>query len=280
MGMRIVCVGVLCAVAAGAQVAASNGSLVSRRLPPEAVVDGRWNEWPSLDFVTKQVAVGVANGPDALHIVVATSDPDVRLRLLSAGLIVYLDREGGKKQTFGVRVPALGRSVPQLGPAEPHISYVELIGPAKDQRRMIEQDIPFGIRAAVGNHEGTLVVEFGIPLLGHGDGGVGLALESSRAVIGLGLVTPDPPRNAGARGDGRGSGGGGRGGGGRGGGPPGGGAPPQGPDGVGSGKALKAWTTVALAPTPDRGLERSSGAAKATPYKGVLLNHRRLQLLQ
>jgi hypothetical protein len=226
-------------------VAASDEPLVSRRLTLDALVDGRSNEWPSLDFVTRQVAVGVANGPDVLHIAVATSDPEVRSRLLSAGVILYLDGKGGKKQTFGVRVPALGRSGPGIGPAEPHITYVELIGPAKNQRRLVDRETS-GIRAAVGNHDGTLFLEFAVPLLSDGDGGMGLALDSRRSVIGLGLITPDPPRMAGARGEGRGSGGR-AGGGGRRGGPPGGEEPPAAPDRSAAGKAVKAWTTVALA---------------------------------
>jgi hypothetical protein len=231
-------------VAVLADVTASSGPLISRILSADAVVDGRSPEWPTLDFVTKQVAVGVANGPDLLHIAVATSDPDVRQRMMSAGVILYLDRTGGKKQTFGIRVPALGRPLPGLGPATPRLTYVEVLGPGKDQRRLVEQDTTSWIRAAVGNQEGTLFLEFAIPLVTEETGRDGLVLGVRQSVIGLGLITPDPPRNAAAPGEGRVAGGRIGGGGGRGG-PPGGGMPPPGRPDVG--KAVKSWTTVALA---------------------------------
>jgi hypothetical protein len=128
---------------------------------------------------------------------------------------------------------------------------VEVLGPGKKESRTVELATRSGFEAGRGDNEGTLVIEVGIPLR-KGEGiAVAAPLDPSRTVVGLGLVTPDPPQGRGQPGGGGPAGGaggpGGRGGGGRGGGmPPGGGmgGPPPGAD---QGKALNVWTTLELA---------------------------------
>ncbi len=225
-------------------------SLKSQWPTSDMKVDGLVTEWPSLVPVSKELAAAAANDDSVLRLVIATSDPKVRQRLAIAGLMVYIDPTNKKAETFGIRVPPLGgRPQPGALPADPRIAYLEVFGPEKDERNIIELPALHGIDVAAGNHEGTWILELSVPLrVGEGRP-YAPGVPPGQSVVELGLVTPDPPRQTvgGDRGRGsRGGGGGsrgGRGGGSRGGMPPGGDTAGGNPDGT----AIKVWTTIELA---------------------------------
>lgn len=225
-------------------VAARNDDPVTSRWRTDDIrVDGVMTDWPALTFVTKEVAMAVANDREHLYLVVSTSDPAVLGMIMRAGLAVYVDPKGKKGQAFGLRIPPLGSRLapgstpPGLGDA-PLLSYFDVMGPSDDDAQRVQADEPMGLELMVGNHQGTFFVEMKVPFT-RGDGrphAPGVELE--RGLIGLGIVTPEPPRQARPeRGRaGRGGMSGGAAGGGR----------PGGPAGV-AGKAVKVWTTVVLA---------------------------------
>ena len=232
-------------------------------------IDGHVDEWPQLEPLEEtHVSAAAQNDGRNLYLLIATSDQARRRQLLAAGVIVWLDADGGKKRNFGIRIPGMlfsgaagGRHgphnempPPDLGEARqaPPLSYVEIVGPGKDDRRRLELDATRSIQAARSQTAGTLTLELQIPLQ-RNDASEHAIGARAGSVIGLGLETPKierpegpPPAAGGAgghhgggmgggmggHGGGGGGGGGGRGGmggmggmggGGRGGGPPGGG---------------------------------------------------------
>ena len=250
----------------------------SQALSDAIRIDGNITDWSTLIALTKDVSVAAANDNDRLYLAIASSSPEVKQRLLAAGLTVYLDPQGKKKEAFGVRLPPLGGAAgrgragggpggrPGGDPTNPPppppgagsdrgsaVTYVEVIGPVEKERHIVDLARPMGFAVASGDNAGTLLIELAMPLRVAADIPYAPTLIAGKSVIGIGFVTSDPPRTGGAPSGGPGGGGrggmpGGRGGGmggGRGGGMPGGG--PDGRGGDAQGKAFKIWTTLALA---------------------------------
>jgi hypothetical protein len=225
-------------------------------------IDGVAAEWPVLTALDDNVATAAANDAQNLYLAIATSDAERRNQLAITGLIVWLDAAGGKKKTFGIRIPGSGFRMPagRFGggpsgdggssqppePPQPKITYIELLGPGKDDRRRLDLSPESEITVAAAVHEGTLLYEFRLPLAAASAAqpfGIGAKMDRP---VGLGLQTPklEVPQGGGRPGGGRG-GRGGFGRGGRGGGGSGdGGMRGRGPMQM---KELKLWTTLALA---------------------------------
>jgi hypothetical protein len=225
-------------------------------------IDGSSAEWPVLTPLDDSMAVAAANDARDLYVAVATSDVQRRRQLAMLGLIVWIDVAGGKKETYGIRIPGSGFQMPagRFGgaagdaprapePPAPRITYIELLGPKKDDRRRLELRGESAIAVAAGVSEGTLVYEVRLPLAASTPAEpYGIGAKTNRT-LGLGLQIPKPERPEGGAPRGGGVGGfGGRGG--RG-----------GPDGFGGGRGgggmrgrgpmemneLKLWTTLTLA---------------------------------
>jgi hypothetical protein len=239
----------------------------------EARVDGLIAEWKTLTSVTKEVTVGAVNDGTWVQLAISASDAATRQRLMASGLIVYLDPAGKKNKTFGVRIPPLqpGRG---MGPvwtgtgafgdpvddpvlsrdARPTITYVEIIGPEKDQARILDlaSDGSGPIEVAAGENTGTLLIEVALPLRPFELHPYSPNISATQKIVGLGLVTPAHAQVGRGRSGGGARGGGGMSGGGRGG-RGGGGAGRGGGMGDGPvrlpGKALNAWTTIELVAT-------------------------------
>jgi hypothetical protein len=255
--------------------AASTPTIKSQSLSDATRVDGKSNDWETLIAVTKELSVAAANDADRLTLAIASSDPQVKQRLQLAGVIVYLDPNGKKGESFGVRIPPLGGTpdrgrsggdpgggrrgsasssapapqppggVPERGPS---VTYVEVIGPAANERHIVDLAQARGFEVASGDNLGTLFIELTIPLRTNGNISYAPQLIPGKSIVGIGFVTPDPPHIGGPPSGGPGGGGGGgmpSGRGGMGGGMPGGGSGP--PGGAESqGKSLKIWTTLTL----------------------------------
>ena len=147
---------------------------------------------------------------------------------------------------FGGGASGDGRSSQPPEPPQPTITYIELLGPGKDDRRRLDLSPESEITVAAAVNEGTLLYEFRLPLAAASAAQPGIGAKMDRPV-GLGLQTPKlevPQGGVQSGGGGR----GGRGGFGRGG---------RGGGGFGDGgmrgrgpmqmKELKLWTTLALA---------------------------------
>lgn len=187
--------------------------------PVDVAIDGRVTEWAELTTFPERLAIAAYNDANALYLVVSTSDAERSRQLLANGLIVWLDVNGGKKTTYGLRVPGSGLMRQGGGPARgggmgmddvaaglPDLSYVELIGPTDKDRVHLELTPESDFAANRRVEAGTVAYEFRMPVASGSSGTPpsAHALLVSRPTLGLGLETPEPARPNG--------GGGGRGG--------------------------------------------------------------------
>jgi hypothetical protein len=267
LSRRLVIIG--CASLVGVATLGAAEGVKSQWRPPESRVDGLITDWAMLAPVSKEVAVGAFNDGAWLQLAVRASEATTRQRLMSSGLIVYLDPAGKKSKAFGIRIPPLrigrvseappgGRgafgSPPPAdqtgGPDGPRrLTYVEVIGPGEDESRIV--DLQSGgvrtVEAATGDFEGTLLIELAVPLRAIDEYPYSPNVPAGQKVVGLGLITPDePPRGRGGRdGDAPGRGGSAV--------PRGGGMRGRGMGGAGmeelrrAGKSINVWTTIELA---------------------------------
>lgn len=235
----------------GTSIAATTETPVLKSTTPSttAKVDGSPDDWPSLTVVAPKVSVGVANDDRTLRLIVSTTDPVLFERLRVGGLLIYLDPKNRRAQTFAIFVPPLGGRVLPGEPVVPYLTYVQVLGPEKDEVHLIDPPSKFGIQAAAAAHDGAWFIEVALPLRA-GDGQpYAVGVEDKTREIGLGLVTPDPPKpskeHTGPRGGGLGSWGIGMGSGGYGSMPP--PMPGQPQDKKDADKPVKLWTTIELA---------------------------------
>src|SRR5437764_4871260 len=190
-------------------------------------IDGNNDEWQDT-VALDAISVGAINDDQFLYLSVMTSDQQRRRQLETSGLIVWLDASGGKKQTFGIKLPGSGifagaaggrrgrfdGSSPdgQLSGTDaqvPALTYFEVLGPGKDDRRRVERAADSGIDVAENFREGTLVCELKVPLSKTAGHAYAIGTEPGRK-IGFGLETSQTERPRASFGGG---GGGGRGGG-------------------------------------------------------------------
>jgi hypothetical protein len=203
--------------------------------------------------------VGLLNDEHHLYVCLTTMDRITATQIAASGFNVWLDPEGGRKKTFGIRFP-LGMQEsenpkkiresmrdPKKFRAlfEDLGSEMEILGPEEDQRVRTLRSTVEGIEVSAGYSKGRFVYELKVPLARSAAQRYGIGTDPGRQ-IGLGFETPELDREAmasqakGQRGDGLGGRGGGRGGmkggGGRGGIRPGGSMP----------EPFELWTKVAL----------------------------------
>ena len=242
-------------------------------------VDGRYDDWYGhLDpFESAPVAVQFLNDGEYLYMRMTASSTPERMQIVRQGFTVWFDPAGGTKKHFGVRYPVVehgsgpdgegrrggyggfgGRrgggddggdrdALPEPSPGD----RIDVLGPGKEDARMLTRDHAQGIDAAIRSEQGTLQYELRVPLTKSADHPYAIEAAAGKP-IGFGIETGKPQQRAfGAGGPGGGFGGGGMGGrggggmGGRGGGMHGGGG------GGGRGetaKPLKGWGLVTIAP--------------------------------
>jgi len=248
-------------------------AVASRWKDRDIRIDATIADWPELTGVARNISVGAANDSLDLYLAIATSDPQQRRQLAITGLTLWLDPAGGRKETYGIRIPGAGLpsrpgraggprpgAAGHEGASQPpdvpfqKITHVELLGPGKDDQRRLELAAVTAIAVAGDVANGTLAYEFRLPLARlAGESPYGIGATPDRP-LGLGLRTPklerpqmEPP-GGGFGGAGRGFVGGSEGRGGFGGGR--GGDDMEGirgADPMQAIKELKVWTTVTLA---------------------------------
>jgi hypothetical protein len=242
-------------------------SIASHWRTREIRVDGVNDEWQDT-IAFEAISIGAINDDQFLYVVVITSDQQRRRQLATSGLTVWLDGSGGKKQSFGIKLPGAGTFVgagasrrgrvdgsssdggtPAADVQAPALTYFEVLGPGKDDRRRVERVADSGIEVAADAREGTLVIELKVPLAKTATHPYAIGTDPGRK-IGLGLETAKVERpQFDARGGGSGIGGrrGGRGGGGLGRSGARGGGDERGVQAL---KPLKVWTTIQLSNAP------------------------------
>lgn len=170
----------------------------------DVAIDGSMADWPRLERVETGPAVAAGNDGTALYLAIVSNDITVREQL-ATGLIVWLDPAARRRQTFGVRLEGLApRPLAGATPTsaanglssdrvQTTLEEFDLLGPARLQRRLIDDTAAVGIALASGVEDGTVVYALKVPLatsaatphaVGVGPG----------ATISIGLETPADPR--------------------------------------------------------------------------------------
>ncbi len=145
----------------------------------DVTIDGSDEEWRGQELpVEKQrFSLGIMNDGEWIYLCLPTKDAAVKNQIGSAGLVVWVDPEGGKKRRFGVhfpvpnppRSPGMRRPMPQppgagQGEEIPGQHMLGILGPGKNDARLVRPDEAGGIEAQVGVHDDLTVYELKIPL--------------------------------------------------------------------------------------------------------------------
>jgi hypothetical protein len=236
-------------------------------------VDGRYDDWYGnlQPFELAPVAVQFLNDGEFLYMRMTASSTPERMQIVRQGLTVWFDPAGGTKKHFGVRYPVVehgigpegdpregrrrgegGRQGEPAGLPEPSPGdRIDVLGPGKEDARMLTRDHAQGLDVVVRSEQGSLQYELKVPLAKSADHTYAIGAVAGKP-IGFGIETGKPPeRSSGMGGPGGGFGGGGgmggRGGGmgGRGGG---GGMRGGGREGAQPAKPTKGWGLVTIAP--------------------------------
>jgi hypothetical protein len=272
----------LCVLFAAAPGASERPKFTSQLRDGAMTIDGRYDDWYGhLDpFETAPVAVQFLNDGEYLYMRMTASSSPERMQIVRQGFVVWFDPAGGTKKHFGVRYPVVehgsGPDIDERGgrrrggsregdhdglPEPSPGDRIDVLGPGKDDARMLTRDHAEGIDAAIRLEQGTLQYELKVPLAKDADHPYAIDAVAGKP-IGFGLETGKAEQHAfgtGGRGGGYGGGGGGGGGmGGRGGGMGGHGGHGGGGGGMHGGgggrggdqpvKPLKGWGVVTIAP--------------------------------
>ncbi len=259
-------------------------------------IDGKYDDWYGnlQPFEQAPVAIQFLNDTDYLYMRLTASATAERREILRQGFTVWFDPAGGTKKHLGIRYPVVehgvggddGRSGGYGGygggrrpggsgsggeqggdretPSDPSPGdRIDVLGPGKDDARMLTRDHAPGIDVAIREEQGTLQYELKVPLVHTTDHPYAIDAVPGKPV-GIGLEAGKAEGSGGGRPGGFGGGGGGGGmggfGGGRGGGMGGhGGGGGRGGGGGGGGrqsgeavKPLKGWATLTIASAPAR----------------------------
>jgi hypothetical protein len=271
-----------------ARLAASEKPHFDSQLRDGAItIDGKYDDWYGnlQPFEQAPVAIQFLNDADYLYMRLTASASAERREILRQGFTVWFDPTGGTKKHLGIRYPVVEhgsggdqgpggyggygggshrggeRGGDSETPSDPAPGdRIDVLGPGKDDARMLTRDHAPGIDVAIREEGGTLQYELKVPLVHNTDHPYAIDAVAGKPVgIGLEAGKAEQHMSSGGRSGGYGGGGGMGGfGGGRGGGMGGhGGGGGRGGGGGGrqndeSAKPLKGWGTLTIAPAPAR----------------------------
>ncbi len=180
-------------------------------------VDGINKEWiGSLKIIDKNVpALGVSRDEEFLYLGVLFTEPARQRKILTRGMTVWFDPDGGTEKTLGIRFPAgLGDSgmfrdsrpdpgqdpndreqlesehIDQIaGEALEKPEYFLILGPEKDQQTQVGFSGIENIEVRAARQDYTLFYELKIPLHRTSTHPFGIGVKSGRK-LGIGFETP------------------------------------------------------------------------------------------
>ena len=191
-----------------AAVVAAPAGLTSGWRTETVTVDGMSSEWRTLEPLERGPAVGAVNDGEFLFLVVSARDPE-SIAHVSSGLIVWLDPSGRRGETFGLRLEGVERPLlPGMTPtasAGPFdristtvLDQFDVLGPGKNQRRLVDLTPELGIEIASSRAETEVAYELKIPLQKTSGRPYAVGVAPGRT-IGLGIATPEEPVGRGQR---------------------------------------------------------------------------------
>jgi hypothetical protein len=189
-------------VTSDVRLAADGPTVVSRWKTQDVQVDGRAGEWTQLTTIPKGPSVAALNDADALYLLVASTDSNVR-RTLASGLVVWLDPSAKEKADVGLQLPGsfilppgakagAGVDVAAM-PAPPDvIDEVDWLGPGK-RRQLLTITPAEDVELASGTEGGVLAYEVKLPLASSPVHRFAVGTQPGRTIA-IGLFTPDVPK--------------------------------------------------------------------------------------
>lgn len=185
----------------------SSVSLQSSQADDPVTVDAQLDEWSGkLQRLDDGLSVGIQNDDGFLYVALSTRNANTIGRIMQSGLIVWIDPEGGKAQTFGVRYPlgyaADANPEPGRGLAanrvriEQSTQELEIVGEGGRSLRHGKDEVP-GLAAHVEADRSVLTYELQVPL-GFREG-LRYAVDAGPGgTVGIGLTTSqlDAPSDA------------------------------------------------------------------------------------
>ena len=211
--------GVLTAVLCLSTFAGCGGKkLESRWLDRDIAIDGKGSEWRGCEVYDDEdsgVRVAFFNDDECLYVFVSTMDTRTQAKALMNGFTVYVDPEGGKKETFGIRFPVKRMEMYQAarermrdqnermeggpGNMDPDMirsmlersrDELEIIGPGKGStlRMTVEEARDHGIEVMIDMTSRVLEYELKIPLSNAVNPLYDLGIDPG-TVIGVGFET-------------------------------------------------------------------------------------------
>ena len=197
------------ATLAAATLAAAPAGLTSAWRGEAVTIDGLPSEWPKLEGLPRGPEISVANDDQFVYLFVSSGEEGMR-DLLATGLVLWLDPNGGKAQTFGVWVPGVTlRPLPGSNPVIPDsatgvdaktLDRFDLLGPGKSQRRLVDITPALGIALASATDDRRVMYEARIPLAKTAERPYAVGAAPGKT-IGLGVATPEAPRDRSGRRD-------------------------------------------------------------------------------
>lgn len=172
-------------------------------LDTNVTVDGSIADWTRLARIGTGPAMAARNDDHALYLAIATDDVTVRTQL-ATGLIVWMDGTARKRQTFGLRLEGLApRPIPGASAAGSSgelsdgvrntLRRFDLLGPARLQRRLIDDAADVGMALASGVEDDMMIYELKVPLQSTADTPHAIGVKPGDAIA-IGIETPEPPR--------------------------------------------------------------------------------------
>jgi hypothetical protein len=168
-------------------------------------VDGLLTDWNGLERVEQGPTVAARNDATSLYLAVASDDTVIR-RQLASGLVVWFDASNGRAQAFGVRLEGLApRPLPGATPdaatsgelprngTQTVLDRFDLLGPEKNQRRLVDQPASYGMAFASGVDGRSVVYELKVPLEKSASTPYAIGAAPGRTVA-IGIQTPEAPR--------------------------------------------------------------------------------------
>lgn len=197
----------------------------------DITLDGKGGEWLGAKyyFEDSAISVGLINDERYLYVSMMTENPMLRSQMMRQGLTVWLDPQGGKNKSFGIKFP-LGRQGEEqeregMDPREmmdemareemmqrlqESMTELEVLGPDEKVLGRWDVEDSKGIEVKMRNAGGTFVYELKVPLASSEEHPFAVGVEPGD-IIGVGFLSPKMQmrRPSGIRGGGRMPGGGG-----------------------------------------------------------------------
>jgi hypothetical protein len=200
----------------------------------DIILDGKDGDWLGAKYYFEglSISVGLINDEQHLYVSMMTENPMIRAQIMRQGLTVWLDPEGGKNKTFGIKFP-LGRQGDEqesermtpgammdeitreemLQKFQESMTELEVLGLDEEVLAKMDIEDAKGIDVKMRNAGGTFVYELRVPLTSSEEYPFAVGVKPGD-MIGVGFLSPkmQMQRPSGMRGSGMPGGGGGMGG--------------------------------------------------------------------